>query len=432
MARGGFQRQLQRLFGAGTVAGVTEAGLLARFLTQADEAAFESLVARHGPMVLGVCRRVLNDPHDAADAFQATFLVLIRKAASLRDADRLGPWLHGVATRIAVRARSQALRRRVIEGRGARRATVDASPSSDWADIRPVLDEELARLPERYRAAIVLCCLEGFGPEEAASQLGCPVGTIKSRLARGRERLRARLIQRGLAPAAGLSLAALFGEAARAAIPNALATSTVEIAIRFAAGKLTVETVSSSLAVLMREGMGTMFLTRTLQCIAALLLVGVVTTCVGVLAQQAEPAKPVQGKSEKALTKGANASARAASDDHQRLRSLAESRLEIAREGYDDVLESLKNTPKSPSLTGDEFMDRVTTWSRRWMEAEHDVSSRRSDQIAARQAHWQRLKKWEEEFAPHIDKEVGSRAFRTLKYYRLEAEYALAKAKAEQ
>jgi RNA polymerase sigma factor (sigma-70 family) len=382
-------------------------------------------------MVLGVCRRVLSDPDDAEDAFQATFLVLVRKARSLRDADRLGPWLHGVATRIALRARSQALRRRAIEGRGARKATVDASPSVDWEDIRPVLDEELARLPARYRAAIVLCCLEGFGPEEAASRLGCPVGTLKSRLARGRERLRARLIRRGLAPAAGLSLVAFSAEATRAAIPNALATSTVETATRFAAGKLKAETLSSSLAVLMRGGMGTMFLTRTLPCIAALLLVGVVATCVGGRAQQAEPAKPVQETPERAITKGTNASAPQASDHHQRLRSLAKSRLEIAREGYDDVLESLKNTPKSPGLTGDEFMDRVTTWSRRWMEAELDVSSTRSDQIAAREAHWQRLKKWEEEFAPHVDQAVGSRAFRTLKYHRLEAEYAAVKAKAE-
>jgi RNA polymerase sigma factor (sigma-70 family) len=415
------------------VAGVTESGLLARFLTQGDGVAFESLVARHGPMVLGVCRRVLSDPHDVEDAFQATFLVLVRKAGSLRDGDRLGPWLHGVASRIAVRARSQASRRRAIEGRAARAATVDASPSVDWGDIRPVLDEELRRLPERYRAAIVLCCLEGLGPEEAARQLGCPAGTVKSRLARGRQRLRARLTRRGLAPAAGLPLVALSAEAAQAAVPSALATSTLETANQFAAGKLAAGAVSASLIVLMREGMGTMFLTRTVQSITAVLLVGAAATCVGVLAQQGERAKPIRATSERALTKGNNASAREASDDQQRIRSLAESRVEIAREGYDDVLESVKNTRKSPSLTStDEFMDRITIWSRRWMEAELDVSSRRSDQIAAREAHWQRLKKWEEEFAPHVDKEVGSRAFRTLKYYRLEAEYALAKAKAEQ
>ncbi|HEV3121910.1 MAG TPA: sigma-70 family RNA polymerase sigma factor, partial [Isosphaeraceae bacterium] len=220
--RGDLQRPLQYLFGTGTVAGVSEAGLLTRFLTRGDEVAFEAILAWHGPMVLGVCRRVLSDASDVEDAFQATFLVLLRKAGSLRDGDLLGPWLHGVASRIAVRARSQAARRRAIEGLGARNLAVDASPAAEWSDVRPVFDEELARLPERYRAAVVLCCMEGLRLEEAARQLGCPVGTIKSRLARGRERLRARLIRRGLAPAVVLPLGALSREAAQAAIPDTL------------------------------------------------------------------------------------------------------------------------------------------------------------------------------------------------------------------
>jgi RNA polymerase sigma factor (sigma-70 family) len=428
--RGGFQQHLQSLFGGGTVAGVTEAGLLARFLTRGDQAAFESLVARHGPMVLGVCRRVLSNPEDVEDAFQATFLVLVRKAHSLRDVDRLGPWLHGVAARVAVRARAQAIPRRAREGWGARRVTIDPSPALEWGDLRPVLDEELARLPERYRAAVVLCCLEGLGPEEAAQQLGCPMGTIKSRLAGGRERLRVRLTRRGLAPAAGLPLAMLSAEAARAAVPDALVASTVETATRLVAGTLAAAAVPASLSLLMQGGLKTMFLTRAFPVMAAVLLVGVATTCVGVLAQQGKPARPGDAKSERAVTKATSAAAPEAADDPQGIRALAESRRDLAREGYNDVFESLKNTRKSPSITGDEFMDRATTWSRRWMEAELDVSSNRSDQIAAREAHWQRLRKLEEDFAPHMDKEVGSRAFNALKFYRLEAEYGLAKAKA--
>jgi hypothetical protein len=227
-----------------------------------------------------------------------------------------------------------------------------------------------------------------------------------------------------------LASADLSAGAARAAIPNALATSTVEVAKRFAVGELAAGTVSASLTVLMREGMGPMFLTRTLQSITAVLLVGAVATCVGVLAQQGNPAKPIQAKSERAVAKATNGAAPEAADDPQGIRALAESRRDLAREGYNDVFESLKNTRKSPSITGDEFMDRATTWSRRWMEAELDVSGKRSDQIAAREAHWQRLKKLEEDFAPHVDGAVGIHAFNTLKFYRLEAEYGLARAKA--
>jgi hypothetical protein len=227
-----------------------------------------------------------------------------------------------------------------------------------------------------------------------------------------------------------LPLAVLSAEAAQAAVPKALVASTVETATRFVAGQLAAAAVPASLTMLMRGGLKTMSLTRTLPVMTAVLLVGVAATCVGVLAQQGKPAGPVQAKSERAVTRATNSAAPEAADDPQGLRALAASRRDLAREGYDDVFESLKNTRKSPSITGDEFMDRATTWSRRWMEAELDVSGKRSDQIAAREAHWQRLKKLEEGFAPHVDKEVGSRAFNALKFYRLEAEYGLAKAKA--
>ena len=168
--------------------------------------------------------------------------------------------------------------------------------------------------------------------------------------------------------------------------------------------------------------------TRTLPVLTVVLLAGIGAACVGVLAQQGRPAKPAQALSEPA--QATSAAAPEAADAAQGLRALAESRRDLARESYDDVFESLKNTRKSPSMTGDEFMDRATTWSRRWLEAELDISSKRSDQIAAREAHWQWLKKLEEDFAPHVDKEVGSREFNTLKFYRLEAEYGLARAKA--
>ena len=195
---------VRQLFGAGTLVGMAEGQLLERFSSRRDEAAFELIVARHGPMVLGVCRRVLSDPHDVEDAFQATFLVLVRKAHSLRRRDLLGNWLYGVAHRVAVRARANAARRRTRERSGAEAAAGKPPRDGDWRDLRPVLDEEIARLPEKYRAPVVLCFLEGQTHEEAARQLRWPLGTVKSRLARARARLQGRLTRRGLAPSAGL------------------------------------------------------------------------------------------------------------------------------------------------------------------------------------------------------------------------------------
>ena len=196
-------RDLDRLFRCG-VAPSGDGALLEQFVAEGDDSAFEALVARHGPMVLGVCRRILASPHDADDAFQATFLVLARKAAQVRAPDRLGPWLYGVATRVARKARTRAARHRhepLTEYPARERR------EAEWSDVMPILDAELGRLPSRHRDVLVLCLLEGASAEEAAHRLGCPVGTVKSRLARGRQSLRDRLIGRGVSPS--LALAAL-------------------------------------------------------------------------------------------------------------------------------------------------------------------------------------------------------------------------------
>src|SRR5262249_55367639 len=222
--RGSVVGSLGWLFEAGTVAGLGEAQLLERFLARGDEAAFEAILQRHGPMVLGVCRRVLDDPHDVADAFQATFLILVKKARSIRDRNALGTWLYGVARRVAVRAKVNARRRHARErtGVGAEGLDVDINPERSRSDrlemqeLRSTIDDELERLPARYRAPVILCDLEGRTHEQAAAQLGCPVGTVKSRLARGRERLRSRLGRRGGAPSAALLAAGLAAAAAHA------------------------------------------------------------------------------------------------------------------------------------------------------------------------------------------------------------------------
>jgi RNA polymerase sigma factor (sigma-70 family) len=179
--------------------------LLDRFVDQRDEDAFTALLQRHGPMVWSVCRRVLDCSEDAQDAFQATFLVLLRKASTIARGAQLGNWLYGVACRTAARARVEAARRRRHERSAAVRLVVAPADEVMWRDLRPLLDDEIRRLPNRYRAPFVLCYLSGFTNREAAEQLGCPEGTVQSRLAWARRQLRDRLSRRGVT----LSLAAL-------------------------------------------------------------------------------------------------------------------------------------------------------------------------------------------------------------------------------
>jgi RNA polymerase sigma factor (sigma-70 family) len=178
----------------------TDAALLHRFAVAGDQEAFAALVRRHGPMVLGVAHRVLGGIEDAEDVFQATFLVAARRAPSLSRPHLLGNWLHGVAYRTALEAR----RRRKPLGQLGDVPAPEATPGVEWADLRQVLDEEITRLPSKYRVPFVLHYLRGMTGEEAARLLGCPQGTVLSRLARARDRLRRRLRRRGVMPAVGL------------------------------------------------------------------------------------------------------------------------------------------------------------------------------------------------------------------------------------
>ena len=232
--------QLAVLTTLGAVGNLSDAHLLGRLLAGPDavsQAALTALVERHGPMVLHACRRVLGDSHDAQDAFQATFLVLARKGRSVRKADSVAGWLHGVALRVAARVKMDAARRRAFERRGAAVKALDSATESGCPESWPELHEEIARLPERYREPVVLCYLEGLTTEVVAQRLGCPRGTILSRLARGKERLRAGLTRRGLAlPAALLTVATEAGPA-RAASPAALFGSTVRACLAFTGGQ---------------------------------------------------------------------------------------------------------------------------------------------------------------------------------------------------
>ncbi len=272
-------KQLTTLFHIGTVTGLTDGSLLDRFRSgpaEDAEAAFAVLVDRHGPMVLHVCRRILGDRHDAEDAAQATFLVLARQARTIRRTDSVASWLYGVAARVASRARRDAARRRVRERRGAEMATMirraddgdrEASETS-W----PELYEELGRLPERFRLPIVLCHLEGLTCEQAARQLGCPVRTIESRLARARQQLRNRLTRRSVAPA----VLALAPDVASTAVAETWKQTTIEAAVRYAASGTVAAIVPATVAALTEGALRTMFFHRLLKRTLALLVIGAV------------------------------------------------------------------------------------------------------------------------------------------------------------
>jgi membrane fusion protein (multidrug efflux system) len=234
-----------------------------------DEAAFESLILRHGPMVFGVCRRVLANVHDAEDAFQATFLVLVRKAASIRRRKALGAWLYGVAYRTALEARGAMAKRRAKEAKVKTPAEA-ATPGKD--DLREVLDRELAALPERYRVAVILCDLEGKERKEAARELGCPEGTVASRLARGRTLLAKRMARYGFTT--GSVLVAVSQEASSACVSATLLSSTVRAALHMA-GVGAAGAVSASVSSLVEKMVRIMLIAKLRTLTAVVLLVGV-------------------------------------------------------------------------------------------------------------------------------------------------------------
>jgi RNA polymerase sigma factor (sigma-70 family) len=256
--------------------------LLAQFLGRRDETAFAALVERHGPMVLGVCRRLLGSEADAEDAFQATFLVLVRKAGSLTGRPVLGDWLHGVARRTALNARRLAARRRQKEQTMARPEATGGEVRDDWLAL---LDEELSRLPEKYRLPIVLCDLEGRGRQEAAERLGWPEGTVAGRLARGRAMLAKKLARQGVALSAGTLAALVCQEAARAVMPPALATATVKAAGLLAAGQAAAAGAISAEVSSLTEGVvKAMFLSKLKTTLAvALIIVGTVALASGMM-----------------------------------------------------------------------------------------------------------------------------------------------------
>ena len=282
-------RQINRLFAEGVVAGLSDAQLLERFLTQADAGAFEALVGRHGPMVLSVCRGMLRDPRDAEDAFQATFLVLVKKGSTIRGPETLGGWLYQVAHRVAIQANAAAARRRTHERQAGQLAVATSTnepPGLD--DLLPVLHEEIARLPARERLALVLCDLEGMTQPQAAAQLHWSERTLRNRLAEGRARLKVRLARRGLAPD-GATLGALFVREARLAVPTAWYDSTVSAALATVNHTVAAGAVSATVHTLTREVLEMIWSQNLRWALAALLAVGAGGFAVATLALDSNP-----------------------------------------------------------------------------------------------------------------------------------------------
>jgi len=264
---GGVLRYIRQLVGTGKTGDRTDGQLLDAFARNQDRAALETLVQRYAPLVWGVCRRVLRDEHEAEDVFQGTFLVLVRRAAALDRRGSLANWLYTVAYHLALRARMQTLRRRAQE----KEAADMASSTTEIADgeLSEVLDEELQQLPSKYRQPLVLCYLQGKSNEEAALELGYPLGSMSRHLTRGRELLRERLTSRGVALPAALLTTAL-AESVNAAVPPTMVHATIEAGLAYAAGH-TAGTLSPS-AVALAEGLLKASAVARLKVAAALVL----------------------------------------------------------------------------------------------------------------------------------------------------------------
>jgi RNA polymerase sigma factor (sigma-70 family) len=302
-----------------------DAQLLQRFAAAREEGAFTALLRRHGPMVLGVSRRVLGNAQDAEDVYQAAFLLLARKAAAIRKREAVASWLYGVARRLALKAKAQGAKRQARERRAADMRNTQASADADWPDVQAALEAALEELPEGYRAALVSCYLEGKTHAEAARHLGCPLATLRTRIARGRKLLRERLAGRGLALSGAGLFALLVASSTLPAAPAPLLKATAKAALSFAAGQPAAKLCTGRVAELVEEGTQTMLLSKTKLATALLLTAGLLAGT-GALARlrpaaaaEEPPAarKAEAPKSEAAKPEGAKPAAPAVPDDDQ-------------------------------------------------------------------------------------------------------------------
>jgi RNA polymerase sigma factor (sigma-70 family) len=409
--------QLRRLADGGGN-GVSDADLLARFVACQDEAAFELLLHRHGPMVLGVCRRILRHEQDAEDAFQATFLVLARKAGSIARRTNVPGWLYRVAFRSALEVRT-----------GQRRHALREHPlTDDHPEVAPVasnpvldaLDDAVAALPEKYRVPIVLCHLEAKTYAEAAELLGCPPGTLAVRLSRGRELLRKRLQRRGLAPTPGALTAALTTAAGMA--PAALHPPAVRAALA-AAAEPHAAIVSASVRILVEGVLKTMFVTKVKSVAIGVLAVVLVAAGAGLLSQ-GPLAAPLPS----------------AEPEEKAVQALQQARLKAAQKACDAVWEAYKERRREE--------EDVYHWSVRLLELQKTAGASKAERLDALGKHLERMKEMErlapqrsKKYAPPpppdpqgrfkpLPQQLPDEKMPITEFYRIEAELWLEQARA--
>jgi RNA polymerase sigma factor (sigma-70 family) len=290
---------------------LTDGQLLEDYLSRGDEASVAALVRRHGPMVWSVCRRVLHNHHDAEDAFQAAFLVLVRKAASVMPREMIGNWLYGVAYQTALKAKATTAKRQAREKQVTEMPEAGARTEPDlWPDLEPLLDLELSRLPEKYRVAIVLCDLEAKTGKEAARQLKIPEGTLSTRLRTARMMLAKRLTKRGVTLSGGMLATVLSQQIKSAGVPSSVVSSTIKAVTLVAAGQATASGVISAKVAALTEGvLNTMLMTKLKVAMAVVLIVAILTGGAGLIYQTTPAAE--QPKAQKATESGKQRDARA-------------------------------------------------------------------------------------------------------------------------
>jgi RNA polymerase sigma factor (sigma-70 family) len=300
----GVLRHIRNLVGQESLSVVNDSLLLETFSNEHEEAAFAAILRRHGPMVLSVGRRVLHNQHDAEDVFQATFLLLARKAPSIRRHDSVSSWLHGVALRLALKLRSQNMRRQTRERQAADMRKKSPNLEAAWQELQEVLDQALQKLPAKYRTVLLLCYLEGRTQEEVAKQLGCPLGTVRSRLAQGRKLLRGRLARQGLVGSVGAVATLLAASTAVEAISMTLQQQTLKAAALYAAGKAAVGLVSADVADLASAGLKALAAMKLKIATLVLLATGLCLGGAGALAYPHVAKSRTEARTELVRTRG--------------------------------------------------------------------------------------------------------------------------------
>jgi RNA polymerase sigma factor (sigma-70 family) len=418
------------LFETGSATGLSDWQLLEQFLTGRQDMPFEVLVSRHGPMVLGICRRMLRNSSDVDDAFQATFLVLLKRASSLGPGDAIAAWLHGVAVRVAQQSRSAAARRGQRERDGITIDPAGPEPAGLDASVRQVLDEEISRLPAKYRAPIILCYLQGQTHEEAARRLRWPLGSVKGRLARARTLLQTRLTRRGVA--CGTALTALAaGAGSRAAVPDMLLAATSQAAARVVSGGLISYVASPSIAHLTRGVLSAMIMQKVKLIILAFAVSGIFLTGAGVLARQSGPTtRP------KAVEPPAEGKGRPVEEAKPSSPLIVESQKQETprKRNADDLYRELIQAARKAYLANEDElhkgkspMERVYVASRLLMDSERQAASSPDVKLKALQNHLERMRGLarDHQAAGDVDDADGAEA----RAYVAEAELLLAQAK---